>query len=67
MHFRRETQKRRNGGSKTYLSIAHNVTERPKGGKARAKPIVFANLGDEDDLSPEMAGSMLKAFEPYFK
>lgn len=67
MHIRRDTQKRRNGTSTTYLSIAHNVTERPKGGKPRTKPIVFANLGDEEDLSPEMAHSMLKAFERYFK
>ena len=41
MHIRRDTQKRRHGRSKTYLSIAHNVTERPTGGKARTKPIVF--------------------------
>ena len=67
MHIRRDTQKRRNGEAKTYLSIAHNVTERPKGGKPRTKPIVFAHLGDEEDLSPDMAGSMLKAFERYFK
>jgi hypothetical protein len=47
MHIHRDPQKCRNGKTKTYLGIVHNVTERPEGKKPRSKPIVFANLGDE--------------------
>jgi hypothetical protein len=47
--------------------MAHNVTERSVGKKPGSKPIVFANIGDGDTLSPEMAGSMLNAFECDFK
>jgi hypothetical protein len=48
----------------TYLSIAHNVKEDSPKGK-RTKPIVFANLGPEDEISGEMASSIAKAFERY--
>lgn len=53
MYVRHDRQLR-NGRYVTYLSLAHNVkVESPKG--KRTKPIVFANLGNEDDLSYEVA------------
>lgn len=72
MYIRRDTKNsgakgKRKGRAKkvtTYLSIAHNVREQTPDG-SRAKPIVFANLGPEDEISGEMASSMAKAFERY--
>lgn len=52
------------GKETTYLSIAHNVREASAKGK-RAKPIVFANLGSEDEVTGEMARSLAGAFERY--
>jgi hypothetical protein len=70
--IRRDTKKsgakdKSNGRAKkgtTYLSIAHNVREETEEG-SRTKPIVFANLGPEDEITGEMASSMVKAFERY--
>lgn len=59
MYIRRDCKK-----DATYLSIAHNIVEDAPAGK-RAKPIVFANLWPEDEISGEMASSMAKAFERY--
>ncbi len=67
MYVRRDKQKRKNGQEKTYLSIAHNVTEIGPDGETRAKPIVFANLGDEDLLDDKMAASMARAMARYVK
>lgn len=68
MHVRRDTKKSKGKGrakkETTYLSIAHNVREQTPTG-SRSKPIVFANLGPEDDISAEMASSIAKAFERY--
>lgn len=68
MYVRRDKQKAKTKSGKvtetTYLSIAHNVVEdSPKG--RRAKPVVFANLGPEDEISSEMASSIARAFERY--
>lgn len=68
MYVRRDKKKAKSRSGKvketTYLSIAHNVVEDTPKGK-RAKPVVFANLGPEDDISSEMASSIARAFERY--
>jgi hypothetical protein len=73
LYIRRDTKKKEKpvkgkGPGKvketTYLSIAHNVVEELPKGK-RAKPVVFANLGPEDEISSAMAKSIAGAFERY--
>lgn len=68
VYIRRDTKRSGGKGKKkkatTYLSIAHNIREETPDG-SRTKPIVFANLGPEDEISGEMASSMAKAFERY--
>ena len=75
MYIRRDTKKVEIKGARkgrgrlteketTYLSIAHNVVEDSPKGK-RTKPVVFANLGPEENISGEMARSLAGAFERY--
>lgn len=75
MYVRRDTKKveikgapkgrgRVNVKEVTYLSIAHNVVEDSPKGK-RTKPIVFANLGPEENFTGEMARSLAGAFGRY--
>jgi hypothetical protein len=68
VYVRRDKKKARSRSGKgketTYLSIAHNVVEDSPTGK-RSKPVVFANLGPEDEISSEGASSSARAFERY--
>jgi hypothetical protein len=68
VYVRRDKKKARSRSGKvtetTYLSIAHNVVEDSPKGK-RSKPVVFANLGPEDEISSEVASSIARAFERY--
>ena len=61
MYIRRD-RKMRDGKEVVYASLAHNVIEDSKRGR-RAKPVVFANLGNEEDLSLEVATGMVRALE----
>ena len=48
----------------TYLSIAHNVREdSPKGN--RTKPVVFANLGNEENIDEKMARQLARSLNKY--
>lgn len=63
MYIRRD-RKMRDGKEVVYASLAHNVIEDSKRGR-RTKPVVFANLGNEEDLSLEVATGMVRALERY--
>ena len=66
MYVRRDKKKAKSRSGKvketTYLSIAHNVVEDSPKGK-RAKPVVFANLGPEDEISGDFR-TILAEFDP---
>lgn len=68
VYIRRDKKKMKRDGEvekeATYLSIAHNVRERAGTG-SRTKPIVLASLGPEEQISSQMASSIVKAFERY--
>src|SRR5688572_7075103 len=64
MHLRRE-RKSIKSGTRTYLSVAHNVVERPEGKAPRAKPVVLMNLGNEDDLDSAMVGGIIGVLRKY--
>ena len=66
MYVRKDRGRRRkNGKSKTRVSIAHNVrVEDGKGGSV-SKPIVLAHLGDEADLDEAKVDGMIAALERY--
>lgn len=65
MYIRRD-RKLRDGKEIVYASLAHNVIEDSKRGR-RAKPVVFANLGNEGDLSIEVATGIIRAMERYIE
>jgi hypothetical protein len=64
MHLRRE-RKSLKTGTRTYLSVAHNVHEQPPGKPARAKPVVLMNLGNEADLDPGMVNGIIGLLQRY--
>ncbi len=67
MYIRSDRKKLKDGTDRTYLSLAHNVTEEGPTGRKRTKPIVFANLGAEQDLDVDMVASARDAFDRYLK
>lgn len=48
----------------TYVSIAHTITEDSSRGK-RSKPIIFANLGNEERIDEKMAKQLSRSLEKY--
>jgi transposase len=64
MYIRRDRQKQKGKTPATYLSIAHSVVEESKKGK-RTKPVVLANLGNEEDLNPKMVSQLIRSLEKY--
>jgi hypothetical protein len=62
----RRDRKTRDGKEVVYASLAHDVVEDSKQGK-RTKPVLFANLGNEEDLSLEVATSMVRDLERYIR
>lgn len=48
----------------TYLSIAHNVREDSPKGK-RTKPVVFAQLGNEEAIDEKMARQLARSLDKY--
>ena len=67
MFIRSDREKLADGTRRTYLSIAHNVLEEGPSGRKRAKPVVFARLGAEEDLDLNTVASMSAAFDRYLK
>ena len=66
MYLRRD---RKHLGKKkrvTYLSIAHGITEDSPLGK-RSKPIVFANLGNEEKIDQKMAKQLQRSLDKYIE
>lgn len=63
MYLRRD-RKRVGKKTHTYVSIAHAITEDSPLGK-RSKPVVFANLGNEENISEKMAHQLLRSLEKY--
>ena len=68
MYVRRDRKRLADGSRRTYLSLAHNVWE-PVGdsGKKRARPIVFAHLGVEEDVDLGAARGMRDALDRYIR
>jgi hypothetical protein len=64
MHLRRERKKLKSG-TRTYLSVAHSVVERPEGKPPRPKPVVLMNLGNEADLDPGMVKGIIGVLHRY--
>jgi hypothetical protein len=64
MYLRRE-RKTFKSGTRTYVSVAHNVVEKPAGKAARAKPVVLMNLGNEADLDPNMVSGIMGVLRKY--
>lgn len=70
MYIRSDRKTRADGTTCCYLSLAHNVWE-PVGdddnGKKRARPVIFARLGVEDQLDLGTIQSMRDAFDRYLQ
>jgi len=64
MYIRRD-KKHRKDREVTYLSIAHNVWESDGDAEGRTKPVVFASLGQEEDVDPEVAEALSAAMDLY--
>jgi hypothetical protein len=56
MHVRRDRKR-------TYVSLAHNVWGMGRNGKKQARPVVFARLGAEENLQPELVRGMRNALD----
>ena len=63
--FLRRERKPLKVGTRTYVSLAHSVTERPEGKAPRTKPIVLMNLGREDELDLPMVEDMIGVLRRY--
>jgi len=63
--FVRRERKEFKSGTRTYLSVAHNVRETTEDGKSRARPIVLMNLGREDEVDPTMVEGVVGALQRY--
>jgi hypothetical protein len=66
VHVRRE-RKELKPGTRTYVSVVHNVTEKPEEGKPRAKPVTLLNLGREDELEPTMVEGVIGTLRRYLE
>src|SRR5262249_9222118 len=51
------------GRVRTYVSLAHNVWGMGRGGKKGTRPVIFARLGAEEDLQPELVAGMRNALD----
>ena len=68
MFIRVDRKRLRDGTERSYLCLAHNVWEEgPVGKPSRAKPIIFAKLGAEEDLDLDMVRSARDAFDRYLR
>lgn len=67
MYVRTDRQRLKDGTERRYLSLAHNVWVEGPTGKKRAKPVIFARLGTEEDLDLDTVRSMRDAFDRYLQ
>ena len=63
MHVRRDRKRLRSGEQRTYVSLAHNVWGMGRNGRKLARPVVFAQLGAEENLDPELLVGMRGALD----
>ena len=63
MHVRRDRKRLRGGEQRTYVSLAHNVWGMGRNGRKQARPVVFAQLGAEENLQPELLVGMRSALD----
>lgn len=63
MHVRRERKWLDGDRLRTYVSLAHNVWGMGRNGKKQARPVVFARLGAEENLQPELVRGMRNALD----
>lgn len=69
MYIRSDPKTLADGTVRRYLSLAHNVWEPVDDdtGKKRARPVVFARLGADDQLDAATLRSMRDAFDRYLQ
>lgn len=67
MHVRTDRKRLGDGTRRGYVSLAHNVWVEGPTGRKRAKPIIFAQLGREEDLDLGTVSSMRDAIDRYLK
>lgn len=68
MFIRIDRKRLKDGTERSYVCLAHNVWEEgPVGKPKRAKPIIFAKLGAEEDLDIDMVRSARDAFDRYLQ
>lgn len=63
MHVHRDRKGLHGDQKRTYVSLAHNVWVMGKNGKKQARPTVFARLGAEENLQPELVQGMRSALD----
>ena len=63
MHIRRDKRVLRDQRVRTYVSLAHNIWEAGTSGRKRARPVIFARLGVEEDLDVETVKGMRSALD----
>ena len=67
MYIRRDRKTGKNGNGKTYVSVAHNIKVPGPKGKKITKPIVFANLGAEENLDIPTVCGIRDALDRYIQ
>ena len=67
MAYVRRDKKRGRDSEATYLSIAHNVREKRGVKKKRPKPVVFTQLGREEDVDAEIAEAAAAAMNTFLE
>jgi transposase len=64
MHVRRDRKRVDGDRPRTYVSLAHSVWSMGRNGKKKqSRPVVFARLGAEEDLQPELVRGMRSALD----
>lgn len=63
MHIRRDRKLLDGDRPRTYVSLVHNVWSMGRNGKKQSRPVVFARLGVEDNLDPELVRGMRNALD----
>ena len=67
MYVRKDPHRIAGGRVRRYVSFAHNVVETLPDGRKRTKPVIFANLGPEDDLDEATVRGMVGALDRYIR
>jgi hypothetical protein len=69
LYVRRDRKHLKDGRAAVYLTLAHNVVEHPLEDtiKPRSKPVIFAQLGREDQLDDKTVRGMRDALDRYLQ